>query len=628
MMGRTNLETRTELGPRERQRTRERHMAKDSRNIRNFCIIAHIDHGKSTLADRFIDKAKLVSTRGPLQQQMLDNMDIERERGITIKSQAVMIPYVAADGQEYELNLVDTPGHVDFSYEVSRAIGSCEGSLLLIDAAQGVEAQTLANMYMAMELNLEIIPVINKVDLPSADIETCLHQIDHDLGLDPDLAALVSAKTGQGVDELFETIVKYIPPPKGDVNAPLRALIFDSHYDPYRGVIVHFRVFDGVIREGQEIKLFNTDAVHTVEELGVFKMGLVRTPQLSAGNVGYLIAGIKTIQDIRVGDTVTDEKAPCKSPLPGFKEVKPVVFSSIYPVDSNDYEELQDAIDRLKLNDASLVYEKDSSAALGFGFRCGFLGMLHLEVVQERIEREFDLSIVFTSPSVRYIVHMKDGEELKIDNPLSFPNPMHVESTDEPYIQAEIITPATFVGNVMNLCMEKRGIQTAMNYLDEKRVELIYEMPLAEVLFEFYDRLKSVSRGYASFDYHVIGYRKTDLVRLDILVNGEPVDALSQLVFKDNARYRAKHACDRLKEEIPRQMFKIPIQGAIGGTIIARETISAFRKDVTAKCYGGDISRKRKLLEKQKEGKKRMKMVGNVEIPQQAFLAVLKTNED
>jgi GTP-binding protein LepA len=602
-------------------------MAKDSRNIRNFCIIAHIDHGKSTLADRFIDKAKLVSTRGPLQQQMLDNMDIERERGITIKSQAVMIPYVAADGQEYELNLVDTPGHVDFSYEVSRAIGSCEGALLLIDAAQGVEAQTLANMYMAMELNLEIIPVINKVDLPSADIETCLHQIDHDLGLDPDLAALVSAKTGQGVDELFETIVKYIPPPKGDVNAPLRALIFDSHYDPYRGVIVHFRVFDGVIREGQEIKLFNTDAVHTVEELGVFKMGLVRTPQLSAGNVGYLIAGIKTIQDIRVGDTVTDAKAPCKSPLPGFKEVKPVVFSSIYPVDSNDYEELQDAIDRLKLNDASLVYEKDSSAALGFGFRCGFLGMLHLEVVQERIEREFDLSIVFTSPSVRYIVHMKDGEELKIDNPLSFPNPMHVESTDEPYIQAEIITPATFVGNVMNLCMEKRGIQTAMNYLDEKRVELIYEMPLAEVLFEFYDRLKSVSRGYASFDYHVIGYRKTDLVRLDILVNGEPVDALSQLVFRGSAQTRARQVCSRLKDEIPRQMFKIPIQGAVGGNIIARETINAMRKDVTAKCYGGDISRKRKLLERQKEGKKRMKMVGNVEIPQQAFLAVLKTND-
>ncbi|HCG63311.1 MAG: elongation factor 4 [Spirochaetae bacterium HGW-Spirochaetae-4] len=602
-------------------------MSKDSRYTRNFCIIAHIDHGKSTLADRFIDMAKLVNSRGPIQQQMLDNMDIERERGITIKSQAVAIPYTAADGHEYTLNLVDTPGHVDFSYEVSRAIGSCEGALLLIDAAQGVEAQTLANMYMAMELNLEIIPVINKIDLPSADIEACKHQIDHDLGLDPDLAALVSAKTGQGVDQLFETIVQYIPAPKGDPKAALRALIFDSHYDAYRGVIVHFRVFDGTISEGQEIVLYSTGAVHTVEEVGVFKMGLVRTQTLSAGDVGYFIAGIKTIRDIRVGDTVTDAAKPCKTPLPGFKEVKPVVYSSIYPVDSNDYEELQEAIDRLKLNDASLVYEKDSSAALGFGFRCGFLGMLHLEVVQERIEREFDLSIVFTSPSVRYIVHMKQGDDVRIDNPLSYPDPMKVDYAEEPYIQAQIITPTTYVGNIISLCMEKRGIQVAMNYLDEKRVELVYEMPLAEVLFEFYDRLKSVSRGYASFDYHVIGYRKTDLVRLDILVNGEPVDALSQLVFRDSAQGRARMVCERLREEIPRQMFKIPIQGAIGGSIVARETISAFRKDVTAKCYGGDISRKRKLLERQKEGKKRMKMVGNVEIPQQAFLAVLKTTD-
>jgi GTP-binding protein LepA len=602
-------------------------MSKDSRYTRNFCIIAHIDHGKSTLADRFIDMAKLVNSRGPIQQQMLDNMDIERERGITIKSQAVAIPYTAADGHEYTLNLVDTPGHVDFSYEVSRAIGSCEGALLLIDAAQGVEAQTLANMYMAMELNLEIIPVINKIDLPSADIEACKHQIDHDLGLDPDLAALVSAKTGQGVDQLFETIVQYIPAPKGDPKAPLRALIFDSHYDAYRGVIVHFRVFDGTISEGQEIVLYSTGAVHTVEEVGVFKMGLVRTQTLSAGDVGYFIAGIKTIRDIRVGDTVTDSAKPCKTPLPGFKEVKPVVYSSIYPVDSNDYEELQEAIDRLKLNDASLVYEKDSSAALGFGFRCGFLGMLHLEVVQERIEREFGLSIVFTSPSVRYIVHMKQGDEVRIDNPLSYPDPMKVDYAEEPYIQAQIITPTAYVGNIISLCMEKRGIQAAMNYLDEKRVELVYEMPLAEVLFEFYDRLKSVSRGYASFDYHVIGYRKTDLVRLDILVNGEPVDALSQLVFRDSAQSRARMVCERLREEIPRQMFKIPIQGAIGGSIVARETISAFRKDVTAKCYGGDISRKRKLLERQKEGKKRMKMVGNVEIPQQAFLAVLKTTD-
>ncbi len=603
-------------------------MERDSQLTRNFCIIAHIDHGKSTLADRFIDKAKLVTSRGPAVEQMLDSMDIERERGITIKSQAVSIPYTAKDGNTYTLNLVDTPGHVDFSYEVSRAIGSCEGALLLVDAAQGVEAQTLANMYMAMELNLEILPVINKIDLPSADIDACLHQIDHDLGLDTDLVSLVSAKTGVGVDELFESIIAHIPAPKGKVTDPLRALIFDSHYDPYRGVIVHFRIFDGKICRGDEIQLFSTQAKHIIEEVGVFKMGLSNTGELHAGDVGYFIAGIKTIQDIRVGDTVTLASNPCKTPLPGFKEVKPVVFSSIYPVDSNDYEELLDAIDRLKLNDASLMYEKDASAALGFGFRCGFLGMLHLEVVQERIEREFDLSIVFTSPSVRYHVTLKNGEKVEIDNPLQYPDPMKVEYAEEPYIQAEVITPITYVGNIMNLCMEKRGVQVGFNHLDEKRVELIYEMPLAEVLFEFYDRLKSVSRGYASFDYHLIGYRKTNLARLDILVNGEPVDALSQLVFKDNAASRARRVCSSLKAEIPRQMFKIPIQGAIGGSVIARETINALRKDVTAKCYGGDISRKRKLLEKQKEGKKRMKMVGNVEIPQQAFLAVLKTDPD
>ena len=602
-------------------------MAKDSRLIRNFCIIAQIDHGKSTLADRFIDKAKLVQSRGPVKQQMLDNMDIERERGITIKSQAVTIPYVGSDGQEYVLNLVDTPGHVDFSYEVSRAINSCEGALLLIDASQGVEAQTMANMYMAMEFDLEIIPVINKIDLPSADIDACLHQIDNDLGLDSSMAALVSAKTGEGVDALFESIVQHVPPPTGEKKAPLRALIFDSHYDAYRGVVVHFRVFDGEIKEGEDITLFSTGVSHTVEEVGIFKMGLIKTGSLGVGEVGYLIAGIKTISDIRVGDTITSTNNPTKEPLPGFKEVKPVVFSSIYPVDSNDYEQLQEALDRLKLNDASLIYEKDSSAALGFGFRCGFLGMLHLEVVQERIEREFDLSIIFTSPSVRYNVYLKNGEVLHIDNPLSYPDVMQIEYAEEPYIRAEIITPATYVGNIISLCIEKRGNQLALNYLDEKRVELIYEMPLAEVLFEFYDRLKSVSRGYASFDYHVIGYKTTNLVRLDILVNGEPVDALSQLVFKDNAASRARQVCQRLKDEIPRQMFRIALQGAIGGTIIARETINAYRKDVTAKCYGGDISRKRKLLEKQKEGKKRMKMVGNVEIPQQAFLAVLKTTD-
>ena len=603
-------------------------MATDTSLKRNFCIIAHIDHGKSTLADRFIEKARLVTSRGPMGSQLLDNMDIEKERGITIKSQAVTIPYRAADGKDYELNLVDTPGHVDFTYEVSRAISSCEGALLLIDASQGVEAQTLANMYLAMEHNLEIIPVINKIDLPSADIPSCLHQIDHDLGLDPDCACYVSAKTGEGVDSLFEAIVNLIPAPSGKNEDPLKALIFDSHYDSYRGVIVHCRLFDGTLRTGDEIRFMHSDAVYKVEDCGIFQLQLVSTGVLNAGDVGYFIAGIKTISDIRVGDTVTTVRNPAPEPLEGFKEVKPVVFSSIYPVDSNDYEELQEAIERLKLNDASLVYEKDSSAALGFGFRCGFLGMLHLEVVQERIEREFDLSIVFTSPSVRYIVHMKNGDTLNIDNPLEYPEVMRIESVEEPYIQANIITPTDYVGPVISLCLEKRGYQTNMNYLDQKRVELIYEMPLAEVLFDFYDRLKSISRGYASFDYEVIGYKKTDLVRLDILVNGEPVDALSQLVFKDNAQSRGRQVCQRLKDEIPRQQFKIAIQGAIGGNIISRETISAYRKDVTAKCYGGDISRKRKLLEKQKEGKKRMKMVGNVEIPQSAFLAVLKTEDD
>lgn len=602
-------------------------MATDIKHKRNFCIIAHIDHGKSTLADRFIEKARLVQSRGPAVAQILDNMDIERERGITIKSQAVTIPYKAANGEEYELNLVDTPGHVDFTYEVSRAISSCEGALLLIDASQGVEAQTLANLYLAMEHNLEIIPVINKIDLPSADIDNCLHQIDHDLGLDPDMACKVSAKTGEGVDSLFEAIVEYIPAPVGNSDDPLKALIFDSHYDPYRGVIVHARVFSGRVKPGDEIVFMHSDATYKTEDVGRFQLSLISKPELTAGDVGYFIAGIKTISDIRVGDTVTLKSKPAAEPLGGFKEVKPVVFSSIYPVDSNDYEELQEAIERLKLNDASLIYEKDSSAALGFGFRCGFLGMLHLEVIQERIEREFDLSIVFTSPSVRYIVHMKDGETLYIDNPLEYPDPMRIEATEEPYITANIITPTEFVGPIISLCLEKRGMQSAMNYLDQKRVELIYDMPLAEVLFDFYDRLKSISRGYASFDYQVNGYKKTELVRMDTLVNGDPCDALSQLVFKGNAYQRGRQVCERLKDEIPRQQFKIAIQAAIGGNIIARETISAFRKDVTAKCYGGDISRKRKLLEKQKEGKKRMKMVGNVEIPQSAFLAVLKTDE-
>jgi GTP-binding protein LepA len=599
----------------------------ETQRIRNFCIIAHIDHGKSTLADRFIQRARLVSDRD-FHDQILDTMDIERERGITIKSQAVAIPYRAADGGEYVLNLVDTPGHVDFSYEVSRAISSCEGAVLLIDATQGVEAQTLANMYMALDHNLEIIPAINKIDLPSADIEGVRRQIGHDLGLDPDSALLVSAKLGTGVDELCAAIVARVPPPRGSPEEALKALIFDSHYDPYRGVIVHVRVFTGLMRSGQTVQFFSNKASYTVEETGIFRLGYIKAESLGPGEVGYLIAGIKTVSDTRVGDTITDASRPCETPLAGFREVKPVVFSSIYPVDANDYEELSDALAKLKLNDASLIYEKDSSVALGYGFRCGFLGLLHLEIVQERIEREFGLAIVFTAPSVQYRVTLQGGGEETIDNPANFPDPGHIESSEEPYIRASMITPAQYLGAIITLCLEKRGVQKSMTYLDEKRVELVFEMPLAEVVFDFYDRLKSVSRGYASFDYEIIGFRATDLVKLDILINGKVVDALAQLVYKGNAYPKARRICERLRDEIPRHQFKIPIQGAIGGQIIARETISAFRKDVTAKCYGGDITRKRKLLEKQKEGKKRMKMVGDVELPQSAFLAVLKTSED
>ena len=599
----------------------------DVRNIRNFCIIAHIDHGKSTLADRLIQKGRLVDDRN-FQNQILDNMDIERERGITIKSQAVCIPYTAADGQVYKLNLVDTPGHVDFAYEVSRAINSCEGALLLVDAAQGVQAQTLSNMYLALEHNLEIIPVINKIDMAAADIPGTKAQIDKDLGLDSSEALLVSGKSGVGVDELFEAIVSRVPPPSGSSASPLRALIFDCHYDPYRGVIVHLRLFDGTVKKGMKIRFMSNNAEYEVETVGIFKLGLVETTELGAGEVGYFIAGIKTVSDVRVGDTVTGAASPCDKPLPGFREVKPVVFSSIYPVDTNDYEELKASIDKLKLNDASLIYEKDSSAALGFRFRCGFLGLLHLEVIQERLEREFDQSVIFTAPSVKYKVFMRGGEELMVDNPMDYPEEGRIESAEEPYIRASVISPTTFLGNIMSLCMEKRGIQTNMTYLDEKRVELVYEMPLAEVLFDFYDRLKSTSKGYASFDYDVSGYKPTELAKLDILLNGKPVDALSQLVFKERAQQRARLVCARLVDEIPRQQFKIPIQGAIGSQIIARETVNALRKDVLAKCYGGDISRKRKLLEKQKEGKKRMRMVGDVELPQNAFLAVLKTKEE
>lgn len=599
----------------------------DPQLIRNFCIVAHIDHGKSTLADRLIEKAKVVNERF-YHAQMTDNMDIERERGITIKSQAVTIPYVAADGKRYLLNFVDTPGHVDFTYEVSRAIASCEGALLLVDAAQGVESQTLSNMYLALEHNLEILPVINKIDLPAADIPGTLKQIEHDLGLDPDLAVPVSAKQGTGIDELFEAIVAKIPAPTGSAEDPLSALIFDSHYDPYRGVIIHIRVFTGTIRPGETILFMNSKTEYKVEETGTFILKLVPSKELAAGDVGYIIAGIKTIEDVRVGDTITDADDPIAGPLPGFKEVKPVVFSSIYPMDTNEYDELREALEKLKLNDASLTWEKDSSIALGHGFRCGFLGLLHLEVVQERLEREFDQAVIFTAPSVAYKIHLRTGEEMMCDNPASYPDEGKIESSEEPYIRASIITPSQYLGNIMSLCVEKRGIQTNMQYLDQKRVEIVYEMPLAEVLFDFYDRLKSVSRGYASFDYDVIGFKPTDLCKIDILINSKPVDALSQLSFRGNAYDKARHVCEQLREEITRQQFKIAIQGAIGSQVIARETVNALRKDVLAKCYGGDISRKRKLLEKQKEGKKRMKMVGDVELPQSAFLAVLKTKDN
>ncbi len=597
------------------------------RNIRNFSIIAHIDHGKSTLSDRLIQATNLVSDRD-FQDQILDSMDIERERGITIKSQTVCLPYTAKDGQTYLLNLIDTPGHVDFTYEVSRALASCEGALLLIDASQGVEAQTLANLYLAMEHDLEIIPVINKIDLPSADIERVKSQIENDLGLDPEAAILISAKEGIGIEDVLEGVVKNLPPPSGDPEAPLKALIFDSHYDPFRGTIVHFRIFQGKIKPGDMISFMSNNAVYRVEEVGIFQIKRVPKKVLSAGQVGYVVAGIKTVSDTRCGDTITLKNRPCKTPMPGFKDVKPVVFSSIYPVASDGYEDLAVAMDKLKLNDASLVYEKDTSAALGFGFRCGFLGLLHLEVVQERLEREYDLSLILTAPSVRYKLIMNDGLTLIIDNPALYPDPTMIEHTEEPFIRASIMVPERYMGAVMKLCLDRRGINVNYQYLTNGRLEMIFELPLAEVVYDFYDRLKSVTQGYGSFDYEIIDYRRTDLVKLDILINGDRVDALSQLVHRDRSVERARSACEKLRDEIPKQMFKIAIQGAIGGKIIARKTVSAYRKDVTAKCYGGDITRKRKLLEKQKKGKKRMKMVGQVMIPQSAFLAVLKTDSD
>ncbi len=595
--------------------------------IRNFSIIAHIDHGKSTLSDRLIQASNIVSARD-FKDQILDSMDIERERGITIKSQTVCLPYKAQDGQTYYLNLIDTPGHVDFTYEVSRALASCEGALLLVDASQGVEAQTLANLYLAMEHELEIIPVINKIDLPSADIEWAKSQIEEDLGLDPEDAILTSAKEGIGIDQIFEAAVNLLPPPSGDIDAPFKALIFDSHYDPYRGTVVHFRVFQGKIKSGDQIMFMSNKAVYKVEEVGLFQIVRVPQKELRAGQVGYMIAGIKTVSDTRCGDTITMRKSPCDSPMEGFKEAKPVVFSSIYPVASDGYEDLIVALEKLKLNDASLIYEKDSSAALGFGFRCGFLGLLHLEVVQERLEREYDLSLILTAPSVQYEIIMNDGESVIIDNPALYPDPTLIASTKEPFIRASIIIPDRYMGAVMKLCLDRRGINSNYQYLTNNRLEMIFQLPLSEVVYDFYDKLKSVTQGYGSFDYELMDYRETDLVKLDILINGDRVDALSQLVHRDRSVERGRLACERLRDEIPRQMYKIAIQGAIGAKVISRKTISAFRKDVTAKCYGGDISRKRKLLEKQKKGKKRMKMVGQVMIPQSAFLAVLKTDSD
>ena len=595
-------------------------------NIRNFSIIAHIDHGKSTLADRLIQKTGMVEDRN-FRNQLLDNMDLERERGITIKSQTVALHYKRDDGQEFELNLIDTPGHVDFSYEVSRAMASCEGALILVDASQGVEAQTVANLYAAMEHDLVIIPVINKIDLPSADIEMAKEQIEVELGLDSDLAILCSAKEGIGIDDVLQAITEQIPSPEGKVDEPLKALIFDANFDPFRGAIVSCRVFSGSIRPGEVIRLMSNGAPYKVEEVGVFRLGREPMKSLSAGEVGYILAGIKTVSDTRVGDTITLDSAPAPNPLPGFKEAKPVVFSSIYPISSDDYPSLTDSLEKYRLNDAAFVFQKDSSAALGMGFRCGFLGLLHLEIVQERLEREFNQSIIMTAPSVRYHFTLTSGETLTVDNPLYYPDPVSIEKSMEPYIRAHILLPERYMSSVMELCIERRGVNSRFNCPTPGRLEIQFDMPLAEIIYDFYDRLKSLTQGYGSFDYDLLDYRENDLVKLDILLNGEKVDALAQIVHRDRARLRALNTCERLKEEIPRHMFKIAIQGAIGGAIIARTTVSAFRKDVTAKCYGGDITRKRKLLEKQKKGKKRMKMIGAVTIPQSAFVAVLKSDK-
>ena len=592
-------------------------------NIRNFCIIAHIDHGKSTLADRMIEMTGTVQQRD-MQEQLLDTMELEKERGITIKSQSVRMNYTAKDGKQYVFNLIDTPGHVDFTYEVSRALAACEGALLVVDATQGIEAQTLANVYLALDNDLEIVPVINKVDLPSAQPEVVKHEIEQDIGLDTSMSPEISAKTGLNVDQVLEVITELIPPPEGDVDAPLKALIFDSYYDNYKGAISFVRIIDGECRPGMRIRMMGSKKEFDVTEVGVFAPQMRSHEVLRAGEVGYIGASIKNVADTRVGDTITDAERPTDEPLPGYKRATPMVFCGIYPADGADYPDLKDALEKLQLNDASISFEAETSAALGFGFRCGFLGLLHMEIVQERLEREFDLSIVTTAPSVIYHVTKTDGTELIIDNPSNLPPAAEIDFMEEPMVKATIMVPNDFTGPVMELCQEKRGVFIDMQYMDAGRVQIYYRLPLNEIIYDFFDALKSRSRGYASFDYEIEGYEKADLVKLDILLNGEVCDALSIIVHRDRAYARGRSIAEKLKDVIPRQMFEIPIQAAIGGKIIARETVKAMRKDVLAKCYGGDISRKKKLLEKQKEGKKRMCQIGSVEVPSEAFLAVLK----
>ena len=595
--------------------------------IRNFCIVAHIDHGKSTLADRIIEQTGLLTSR-EMQAQVLDNMDLERERGITIKSQAVRTVYKAKDGGEYIFNLIDTPGHVDFNYEVSRSLAACDGAILVVDAAQGIEAQTLANVYLALDHNLDVFPVINKIDLPSADPQRVKDEIEDVIGLEAQDAPLISAKNGIGIDEVLEAIIDKIPSPTGDADAPLQALIFDSLYDSYKGVIVFCRVMEGTVKKGTTIQMMATKAKADVVEVGTFGAGqFIPCEELSAGMVGYITASIKNVKDTAVGDTVTDFNRPCKEPLPGYKKVRSMVYCGVYPADGAKYPDLRDALEKLQLNDAALNYEPETSIALGFGFRCGFLGLLHLEIIQERLEREYNLDLVTTAPGVVYKVHKTDGEIIELTNPSNLPDPSEIEFMEEPIVTAEIMVTTEYIGSIMELCQERRGRYLGMDYMEETRALLKYELPLNEIIYDFFDALKSRSRGYASFDYDLKGYEQSELVKLDILVNREEVDALSFIVHKDTAYERGRKMCEKLKDEIPRHLFEIPIQAAVGGKIIARETVKAMRKDVLAKCYGGDITRKKKLLEKQKEGKKRMRQIGNVEIPQQAFMSVLKLDD-